>query len=262
MISIITPTFNRAATLPRAVESVFGQTYPDWELVIVDDGSTDETTAYLSGLSDPRIQVVRHASNRGVTAAKNSGFDCIRGEWFIMLDSDDEMMPDALATLAECAERTGADVITCNALDSATGEMSGTGPVADGWVTAGEMANSGTGDHWGLTRTDLLGNKRFDERLPGYEDTLWLKVNAQARRYYVHRALAVWHTDGADRVSIARRRTFAQKVEVYSALGEHTGYLTQLRAHDARGYRQLITRVWAARVLRPILSRFGHGIML
>ena len=65
------------------------------------DGSVDETTAIVGRWysSDSRIRVFRHESNRGVTAAKNTGFDHIQGEWFVMLDSDDEMTPEALAVL-------------------------------------------------------------------------------------------------------------------------------------------------------------------
>jgi len=256
MVSIIMATYNRASTLPRAVESVLKQTYSDWELIIIDDGSTDGTPDTLAGMTDPRIRVHRHSPNRGVTAAKNAGFDRIEGEWFTMLDSDDQMVPDALASMLECAERTGATAITCNCVDSVTGEMSGTGPVADGWLTADDAAQC-RGEHWGLTRTDLLGDKRFDEGLPGYESTLWLKINARAHRYYLHRALRVYHTEGSDRVCVAYARTgIRRKVQILSALGEDKEYLRELRAHDAEGYRHTIVRIWAARVLHPILSGF------
>jgi len=258
MISIITATYNRASTLPRAVESVLSQTYSDWELIIIDDGSTDETPEVLAGMTDPRIRVYRHWPNRGVTAAKNAGLDRIEGEWFTLLDSDDEMVPDALASMLECAERTGATAITCNCVDSVTGEMSGTGPVADGWLTADDTAKC-RGEHWGLRRTDLLGDGRFDEHLRGYEDTLWLKINARAHRYYLHRALRVYHTEGTDRIMVTPPARIRQKVQTYSALGDDREYLAELRAHDARMHRHLIVRIWAARVLHPILSGFGRG---
>ena len=77
VVSIIMATYNRAATLPRAVDSVLRQDYAKWELIIVDDGSTDETEQILKGLRDPRIIVVRHERNRGATAAKNSGLASI-----------------------------------------------------------------------------------------------------------------------------------------------------------------------------------------
>ena len=259
MVSIIMTTYNRASTLARAVESVLEQTCSDWELIIIDDGSTDETPDVLEGMADPRIHVYQQSPNRGVTAAKNAGLDRIAGEWFTTLDSDDEAMPTALAEMLECAERTGATAITCNCMDSVTGEMSGTGPVADGWLTADETAQC-RGEHWGITLTDLLGDRRFDERLPGREDTLWLKINARANRYYLQRALRVYHTEGSDRITVGQSRTgIRRKVQVFCALGEDTEYLSELRVHDAAQYRHTIVRIWVARVLRPVLSGFGRG---
>ena len=79
-------TYNRASTLARAVESVLEQTYSDWELIIIDDGSTDGTPDVLAGMTDPRIRVFSLSPNRGVSAAKNAGFDRIEGEWFTTLD--------------------------------------------------------------------------------------------------------------------------------------------------------------------------------
>lgn len=124
MISIITPTYNRSSDLQRSVNSVLQQTYEDWELIIIDDGSTDETPDIVARMSDPRIRVHRHSPNRGVTAAKNAGFDRIRGEWFTILDDDDEMVPEALAVLIGCAGETGATAITCNCVDSVSGVCS------------------------------------------------------------------------------------------------------------------------------------------
>jgi GT2 family glycosyltransferase len=71
VVSIIMATYDRAATLPRAIDSVLAQDYPGWELIIVEDGSTDETRAVLDEYRDPRILRVRYERNRGVAAAKN-----------------------------------------------------------------------------------------------------------------------------------------------------------------------------------------------
>jgi glycosyltransferase involved in cell wall biosynthesis len=79
-VSIVTATYNRADTLGRAIDSVLRQTYPDWELIVVDDGSTDRTSEVLSGYTDERIRVFKHERNRGVTAAKNTGLDHMQGD--------------------------------------------------------------------------------------------------------------------------------------------------------------------------------------
>ena len=258
MISIVMPTYNRATTLPRAVGSVMQQSFSDWELIIVDDGSTDDTDQFLATIKDPRVIVCRHPENRGVTSAKNAGLDHIRGDWFTLLDSDDEMTPDALETMNACVERTGATAITCNCSDSETGEMTGIGPTSDGWMSEAE-AGKCQGEHWGMTKTTLLGDLRFDERLPGFEGTLWLKINHTARRYYLHRALRVYHTEGADRVTVASEKVGVRsKVRNFFILGEDRVYLAALKSVDPGAYRRIMVRVWCARLLGLTVFRSEH----
>lgn len=255
MISIVLPTYNRATILPRAVNGVLGQSFSDWELIIVDDGSTDETSRYLAGLQDPRISVYGHPHNRGVATAKNTGLDHVRGDWFTIFDSDDEMMPDALAVMTEYATRTQANLITCNCVDFTTGRLTGIGPTSDGWLSFEEGAKC-RGEHWGMVKTSLLGDLRFDERLPGWEGVLWLKINRIARRYYIHRALRVYHTEGADRVSVvAHQASIADKVRVFCAVGEDRAYLEGLRTVAPRVYRRTMLRVRLARILRRVVFR-------
>jgi glycosyltransferase involved in cell wall biosynthesis len=93
-VSIILPTYNRADTIGRAVQSVLAQTFEDWELVVVDDGSSDGTQEVLAGI-DPRIRVLRQA-NAGVGAARNTGLAAARGRLLTFLDSDDGWLPHFL----------------------------------------------------------------------------------------------------------------------------------------------------------------------
>ena len=252
MISIVMPTYERAATLPRAIDSVLVQTWGDWELIVVDDGSTDATPAVLADYRDPRIRVFRHGDNRGVTAAKNSGFDHISGEWFTVLDSDDELVPDALATLHDVATRTGATAITCNCVNAVTGQLTGHGWDADGWKTQRDMAGL-SGEHWGMQQTALLGAHRFDERLPGMEGILWTKItHAAGRRYYLHRGLRIYHTEGADRVSVTPR-TRREQLAIDRAIGEDAVYLDILRVTNPTKYRRMVQRARRARLLSAII---------
>lgn len=260
MISVIMATYNRADTLQRAIDSVTQQSHDDWELIIVDDGSTDATPEVLEAVTDPRIRIYRHPHNRGMHAAKNTGLDHIRGEWFTTLDSDDEMMPEALEVMMECAERTGATAITCNCTNSATGQFSGVGPTADGWLTPEQTAECRGGDFWGITRTCLLGELRFDERVPNHQAPVWFKINRKARRYYLHRALAIVHTEGADRITkTSRTNGLPQKVATWLAIGEDADYLDELRKVSPRGYAHVMIRVRAARIVRPLLRLVASG---
>jgi GT2 family glycosyltransferase len=94
-VTVIIPTFNRARYLTEAVQSVLDQTFPDYELIIVDDGSTDGTSTVLAGFGDPRLRVLRQ-KNRGISAAMNVGLRAARGEYIARLDSDDAWLPDLL----------------------------------------------------------------------------------------------------------------------------------------------------------------------
>ncbi len=97
MVSVVIPTFNRAWCLAEAVESVLAQDFPDFELIVVDDGSTDETPEILARY--PTAQVIRQ-ENRGVSAARNRGAAAARGKWLAFLDSDDLWLPGKLSAQA------------------------------------------------------------------------------------------------------------------------------------------------------------------
>lgn len=96
LVSVVLPTFNRAGTLPRAIRSVLGQTLENLELIVVDDGSTDETQSYLRTVEDPRLRVVMQPANAGAAAARNAGIAATRADWIAFQDSDDEWLAEKL----------------------------------------------------------------------------------------------------------------------------------------------------------------------
>ena len=87
---MIIPTYNRAHVLPRAIESVLTQTHGNFELIIVDDGSTDNTSKVVESFEDPRIKYYSHNKNQNASAARNMGIRHATGEYIAFLDSDDE----------------------------------------------------------------------------------------------------------------------------------------------------------------------------
>lgn len=105
-VSVCIPTFNRVGLLRLAIESVLGQSYDDWELIVCDDGSTDGTADFMAGFSsDPRIHYIRHSRNIGKSNNMRSGFDFARGDYFVKFDDDDRLNSDFL-------------LHTCTVLDS------------------------------------------------------------------------------------------------------------------------------------------------
>lgn len=94
--SVILPTYNRAPFIGRAIQSVLNQTYKDFELIIVDDGSIDDTEKVVKSFSDGRIYYVKHEINKGAAAARNTALRLAKGEFIAFQDSDDECLPEKL----------------------------------------------------------------------------------------------------------------------------------------------------------------------
>jgi len=111
--SVIIPTFNRLAVLPQTIETVLQQSFPDFELIIVDDGSTDGTVEWVREQTDRRIQYV-YQTNAGVSAARNNGAMIAKGEYFVFLDSDDFVMKDWLRDFSIEIIKHQAKIVICN----------------------------------------------------------------------------------------------------------------------------------------------------
>lgn len=99
IISIIVPTYNRWELLIDSLESVFEQTFPDWEAVIVNDAGTKPEEKMVQILNHPRITYVEHKDNKGLACSRNTGIDCSRGEFIAYLDDDDIYYPNHLEVL-------------------------------------------------------------------------------------------------------------------------------------------------------------------
>jgi glycosyltransferase involved in cell wall biosynthesis len=100
IVSVVLPTYNRAGFLPDAIQSVLDQSFEKWELLVVDDGSTDETSIVVQGFRDPRLRYL-YQENAGVGAARNNGIAEARGEFVAFLDSDDFWLPQKLGRQVE-----------------------------------------------------------------------------------------------------------------------------------------------------------------
>ena len=104
LVSILMPAYNGEVYIQQAIESVTAQTYPNWELIVVDDGSTDNTAKILAAYKDPRIQYT-YQENRGQAAALNRGLDLAQGEYITTLDTDDWYSPNSLLDRASFLDK-------------------------------------------------------------------------------------------------------------------------------------------------------------
>lgn len=114
LFSVVIPTYNRAQMILVAIQSVLDQSFQEFELIVVDDGSTDSTRETLERLVDHRVRYLRQ-TNRGRSVARNIGASVAQGRYLVFLDSDDEVLPMWLERLASAIHSSGVAVVCCGA---------------------------------------------------------------------------------------------------------------------------------------------------
>lgn len=196
-VSVIIPTHNRAEYLKAAIASVLNQTFQDFEILIVDDGSSDTTPDVVKSFDDDRIQYVRHPKSRGGAAARNTGIAHSSGEYVAFLDDDDEWYPYKLARQMEVMRRSEPEVAAVYSgyfvVERATGKIRGRmTPKLRGDLSSELLASNPIGGtSCVLVRRDCLEKVGcFDERLPSFQDyDLWIRISRQFRFDYVEEPL-------------------------------------------------------------------------
>lgn len=121
-VSVIIPVHNREGLISRAVQSILDQTFQDFEIVIVDDHSTDKTRDEIRKIKDARIRVFSHEQNRGAQAARNTGIEKSRGRWITFLDSDDLYLVNSIEIRLKCAKEQGVNAVHSEGLVLNIGE--------------------------------------------------------------------------------------------------------------------------------------------
>lgn len=214
MVSVIIPAYNQAKYLGAAIQSVLDQTYPRFEVIVVDDGSTDNTAAVVAGFSDPRVRYIRQ-ENRGLSAARNTGIRSARGAYLSYLDSDDLFLPEKLALLtAELEDKPYLGLVAGQAIpiDEQGKQI---GKVFDHPLPAeGSQLLMGNPLHVGSivirhTWQDRVG--LFDENLRSYEDwDMWLRLlRAGCRTGWVNRPVSLYRFHQAQMTRIGKQMTMA-----------------------------------------------------
>lgn len=202
MVSVIIPVYNRAGMLERSVRSVIEQSLSDWELILVDDGSTDGSDLICDAFAaeDARIRAF-HKPNGGVSSARNLGLDEARGEWLAFLDADDRFYPDALETMVKKAEQDSLDMLQfAYNQEYAAGENDGR---ESGVLAPEEYLSRGhfQGSVWSVcVRRELVSDNgiRFDTGLRIAEDHLFIyEVLRHSKRVERTGNVLYWYFDNA-----------------------------------------------------------------
>lgn len=259
-VSVVIPTYNRAGLLGRAIASVLGQTYSDFELIVVDDGSRDHTVSVVGGFDDPRIRFVRLARNRGQPVARNAGIAHAQGDWVALLDSDDEWLPQKLELQMDRARRHSdarPDVIYCACYRQRPNEQpqvrpKGTLPEGDVLDSLLENKKAPTASAYVVRRDALLAVGGFDERLPAADDIDVLLRLARAGHHFaaVTEPLVVKHDHGTGQI----KTDAVAKLGGFRAMDRRWGWLRRQRLGE-KAYRR-----WAQRRSRRMSEKHANHV--
>ena len=267
-VSVIVPTHNRRQILPQAVHSILRQHGVSIELVVVNDGSTDETGSWLDRLAatDPRVTIVHHAQPRFISAARNAGIARAAGRWVAFCDDDDLWAPDKLATqLAALRASSARWGCTGVAVVNEDLQVVGHHHVKGGDVLAGLLESNGipTGSSV-IAERDLIADVGgFDPALRGSEDwDLWIRLAQHSPLAAVDRPLIAYRL-GRQSLSMdvspmrAGRRAIAER---YAALAASHGVEQDKAGHERYLAKQLLRggARWRAATIFTTLA-FRHG---
>jgi glycosyltransferase involved in cell wall biosynthesis len=257
-VTIVLPTYNRAALVGRAIHSVLQQTYRDFELLVIDDGSTDGTAQEVARFVDPRAHCVALTKNCGAGAARNVGIRRARGPFIAFQDSDDEWLPDKLErhmdAFATCAPEVGVVYSDMERIfRDGTTQYHRSPTVVPGALidpTTQFYQVCGLGIQSTVIRRECFAQVGlFNEAFPALEDLeLFVRLSARYQFHHLHTPLVrYFETDGLS-------NSMSAKVVARSLL------LSLYRADLARAHEDFVSRELAAlQRAETRAARRSHG---
>jgi glycosyltransferase involved in cell wall biosynthesis len=248
-ISVVVPTYNRADMIGRALESIFAQSFADIEVIVVDDGSTDQTSAVVRALAADHQRSVHYSfqENRGCAAARNRGIELATGEFIAFLDSDDEWSQGAIESMVATLEASGADFVYSPAVEvRKDGSEYINYPVAAGspqTFAREHFISCNTKNGTVLFRTEAVTDVGgFDETLRHNEDSDMLQRLAIRHRaaYLAEPTLRMFHHSGSksnNAVAIHRALVLSAEriLSSYPEFAATLGELGRRRVNELRG---------------------------
>ncbi|MFO8114940.1 MAG: glycosyltransferase family 2 protein [Halorubrum sp.] len=265
---MVLPTYNRAHTVRRAIDSVLSQSYEDFELIVVDDGSTDDTPAVLNSVSDDRVQSLRFPENRGANVARNAGIREADGEYIAFQDSDDIWRPSKLELQVAALDQAGESVgVVYTGYYRVYDGRKKYGPRGKETLAGDIHDELLKGNGWfiptavtAVRQTCFETVGLFDERLQRLQDwEMWLRLSERYTFEFINKPLIEKHMR-QDEVSIrSDTAAFIDAMELilseYQAKFQaRTGRLAQhqrqLGYHYLRDGRHLRGRLYFLRALR------------
>jgi glycosyltransferase involved in cell wall biosynthesis len=202
-ISVIIPTYNRAQFIRRAIKSVLLQSFGDYELIVIDDASSDQTQQILEHMNDKRIKIIRHEKNKGAPAARNTGIMASKGEYIGFLDDDDEWLPDKLKEQLKLFETSGNEAgLIYSGFYYVSGRnnriLSNITPIKKGNLYPDLLRRNILGSPTPLVKRNCFDKAGlFDEKLPSCQDwDMWIRISKYYKFDFVPDALSKVYVHG------------------------------------------------------------------
>ena len=214
--SIVMATYNRAYCIENAINSVLKQNFKDWELIIVDDGSTDNTEEVVKKyLDDKRIKYIKLQKNSGVNVARNRGYKEARGEWLFDLDSDNYLTDDGLIKRYEEVKRVNFDMIKF-LVKTPKGKVLKPKNYKVGFLNYKEVVcGKNSGEFTTVIKTELMKKYMWFEDINGGEAITWeLIAKDLGKVYFSDKVVLIYNDEGEDRLSI-RSKNFERIYKIY-----------------------------------------------
>ena len=264
-VSVIIPTYNRAYLIDRAIQSVLNQSYQDFEMIIVDDGSTDDTKEVVTEFQeqDKRIRYIRHEKNKGGSAARNTGIKSAEGDYVAFLDDDDEWLPAKIekqvVKFQDSLDEVGVIYSGFFYVSDKTGKViSESVPTLRGNVYANLLSGCILGSPTPLIRKTCFQKAGlYDDRLPSCQDwDMWIRLSKHYTFDFIPDILAKHHVHGKQisvdlNAKIQARKTLIIKYRADlskhpSILSEHSrrlGILCCLAGHSKEGRKYFLDAI-------------------
>lgn len=213
--STIIPTYNRGFTIKRAIDSILSQSIKDWELIVVDDGSTDNTEKIVKNFYDKRIKYFKFPKNKGVNYARNKGIEIASGDWIDFLDSDDEYLPNAFEIIIGILGRLKSNIDIVGFMNK---------EIVDNLIKKQEYITENINwEKYYPTYEDMVLKKgihgdihrcvrkkifeegfKFPEKINGLESLFFSNILKKGKKIiYINKSVALVHKDSNDRLSIS-----------------------------------------------------------
>jgi teichuronic acid biosynthesis glycosyltransferase TuaG len=210
-VSVIIPFFNSTLTIDRCLKSVQAQDYQDYEVILVNDGSTDDTSERVNGFAKEDFRVTQFSlgTNRGVHAARNRGMELAQGEILVFLDSDDELVPNALALCAKqfSGLNESFGVLFANGIDD-QGRLTGIRISESGVVPFEELLCERCfyphKNCFAAVRRSKISAIKWEA--PHCDFIFWRRLQSRSNTYQLNEILMKYHGDSPNSLSTLRRR--------------------------------------------------------